>query len=103
MCRAVLREHKGKATNKPIYVGDEAFITLLSVPADAEVTCSVFLPNGYREPLDVRRRSTDLFADHVAVFTVDTEGKHRYQFTVNGKRCGGGFMVRPANQSKKRR
>lgn len=103
MPRAILREHKGHATNRPINCGDEAFITLPSAPADATVTCTVTRPDGETLTLQPRHREGEHFADHVAVVTVDQEGHWRYLFTVDGKRAGGQFMVRPAKPPKRKR
>jgi hypothetical protein len=50
----------------------------------------------------VRRRESELFADHVAVLTVDADGKHRYRFTVDGRRHSGSVVVRAAQPQRGR-
>jgi len=96
--RSVLVERKASYARPAVFAGDEVYICLPTISADADVTCSVEPPNGERVQLDVRRRSSDLFADHVAVMTVDLPGRYLYTFRVDDRRAGGAFTVKPASR-----
>jgi len=93
--RAVLVEYGASFRCPTVSVGDQAVITLPDTPRDARVTCHLKRPDGDRGEVQVRRRESDLFADHAAVVAVHTEGRHHYTFKVDGRQHWGTFAVRP--------
>lgn len=101
--RSVLVEHKAKYRRPMVRVGDEAVLSLPAATRDATVTCTVYAPDGESQALDVRHRESPLFSDHVVTFPVDADGDYRYIFLVDGARFTGRFVVRPAQQGKRKR
>ena len=88
--RQVLREHRSSSDPKPIYAGDEVFLSLPSAPQTGEVGCQVNTPDGEKVSVVTRRREFDV----CAVFTPAAEGRYGFSFALpNGKRTTDGFIV----------